>query len=566
MFPPLLKVLLVILLITVMPVCAVSADSEQPLRIVTGRSSFTLVIEKLVNGFLSQHPNAKVEVVTLGSLQAMEEARRGAADVFITYYRPGEGRLLKEGVVSSRIEFMFSSYVILGPPDDPLGLVKETSIRDVLRRFSENESAFIISSQRGGTYKKMVELWTSAGINPDWPWYEIIDTTSLGVMRIAADQSAYTMGDIGTYLLNKEELSSSLVPLYQGGYELHKPFSVMSLNYEKSKRKKNFNTEKFVDFIISVRGQQIISQINKDVFNGPVFFPAAHFDPGVIAKKESVRLQTVNRNLYIVTGLLTVTGSMLLVLFYMFFRTRYLRREKVKAEIDKGIAELANNTKSEFLSRMSHELRTPMNAILGFSQLLEMKEQDEEKRRNLHEIVSAGQHLHLLIDDVLELSNIENNHTKILIEEVDVDGVIGDCITLCQDAVNKNQLNLSVKGPVAYKVRADVTRLKEVLINLITNAAKYNKPNGTIILEKKVIDENWLRLSVIDTGRGISKERQKKLFEPFERLGLELSGIEGTGIGLVISKNLVELMSGRIGFESKSDQGSTFWIEFMLVV
>ena len=559
-----LRNFLAVLLVYTIPAPVLSADSASSLRIVASRSVYPLVVDRLVEGFLKSYPNTKIKVDTFGSLEAISMARAGKADVLITYYPPEEHRLLKEGVVVNRIEFMFSSYAIFGPPTDELGLLKESTIQNVLKKIANNKAPFISSSKNGGTYHKLFDLWKSVGINPDWSWYEISNTTPLGAMRIAAEQEAYTFADIATYIQNRKELSAALVPLYQGGYELHKPFSIMQINYDKVKRPVHPLSTKFVEYITSDIGQQIISIANRDKFNAPVFFPAAHFDPTIIAKRMHDDVERANRNFYIVSAILLIAALMFFAMLYMFFRSRNFSKEKMKADVARGIAEQASNAKSEFLSKMSHELRTPMNAILGFSQILEMKEQDEDQRRNLQEIITAGEHLHFLIDDVLELSNIENNRVKILIEEVDVDGVIGDCITLCQEAVNKNQLNISVKGPMGYKVKADVTRLKEVLINLITNAAKYNKPNGTIILEKKVVDGDWLRLSVIDTGRGISKEKQKNLFEPFERLGLESSGIEGTGIGLVISKNLVELMSGRIGFESKPDQGSTFWVDFKL--
>ena len=559
-----LRTFLVVLLIYTIPAPAFSADSAPSLRIVASRSVYPLVVDRLIEGFLKSYPDTKIEVDFFGSFEAINMARTGKTDVLISYYPPEEIRLLKEGVVVNRIEFMFGSYAIFGPPTDELGLLQESTIQSVLKKIADNNVPFITPSKNGGTYHKLFDLWTSVGINPDWPWYEITNTTPLGAMRLAAEQEAYTFADIATYVQNRKELSTELVPLYQGGYDLHKPFSIMQINYEKVKRLEHPLSSKFVEYITSDIGQQIISIANRDKFNAPIFFPAAHFDPTIIAKRMQNDIERTNRNFYIVSGMLVIVGLMFLTMLYMFFRARNFSKARMNADIARGIAEQANNAKSEFLSKMSHELRTPMNAILGFSQILEMKEQDEEKKRNLHEIVSAGQHLHLLIDDVLELSYIENNRTKILIEEVDVDDIIGDCITLCQDVVNKSQLNLSVKGPMEYKVRADVTRLKEVLINLITNAAKYNNPNGTIIIEKKVVKGDWLRLSVSDTGRGISKEKQKNLFEPFERLGLETTGIEGTGIGLVISKNLVELMSGNIGYESELDQGSTFWVEFIL--
>ena len=561
-----LKLLLSAVLSLVLITPVYGDGSDEPLRIVAARSVYPLVIDKLIERFNKLYPDTNIEVVTHGSLQAINELREGNADVLMTYYPPEERRLLEEGLVKNRFEFMFGSYAIFGPPGDEFGLLQEVSIKNVLKKLANKEAAFIAPSPNGGTYQKMSDLWANAGINPDWSWFEVTDTTPLGAMRIAAEQQAYTFADLGTYMMNRKELSTWLVPLYQGGYELYKPFSIMQVNNARVARPEHPHAAAFIDFITSDGGQQIIRQANKDRFNAPVFFPAAHFDPNVIEKRENEELERTTRNLNIVSGLLVIMGVMFFVVLFMIFRARYFHKEKLNAEISRGIAEQASRAKSEFLSKMSHELRTPLNAILGFSQVLEMNEKDKEKKANLNEVVKAGNHLHNLIDDVLELSNIENNRVEISISEVDIAEIIKDSLVLCQESINRHKVVVNVVGHKKCKVNVDPTRLKEILVNLITNAAKYNSENGTITIKThKMFKEGRVRLSVIDTGRGISIKQQRHLFEPFERLGLESTGIEGTGIGLVICKNLVELMSGSIGFESKQGHGSEFWVEFALM-
>ena len=246
-------------------------------------------------------------------------------------------------------------------------------------------------------------------------------------------------------------------------------------------------------------------------------------------------------------------------------RTESLRRKEQELIAARDEAEHANQAKSEFLSMMSHELRTPLNAILGFSQLLQMdKSLSKSQLDSLNEIYQGGKHLLDLINDILDLSKIEVGSYDVVFQSVDLASVLRECVGLSMPLVAQYNVNLSVKNFTAEKINiyADAKRLKQVILNLISNACKYNTRNGNITLEYTSLSDDMLRLTVSDTGKGLSKDQQALIYEPFNRMGAEYSSVEGTGIGLTITKKLVEMMGGHIGVESEPGRGSSFWVDF----
>ena len=238
------------------------------------------------------------------------------------------------------------------------------------------------------------------------------------------------------------------------------------------------------------------------------------------------------------------------------------RTEALKVALER--AENASKSKSEFLSHMSHELRTPLNAVIGFSHILGMNRDNnlnDLQKENLGEIKNAGEHLLSVINELLDLARIESGRIEVSIEIVDINDVISSCVGLLETQANNRNIVINNEVHAShFKVRADVIRLKQVILNLLSNAVKYNIDNGCVTISSYLVDNGMLKIEVSDTGDGIDEEFKHKLFKPFERMQVNES-IEGSGIGLAITKNLVELMGGKIGYTSESGVGSTFWIE-----
>jgi PAS domain S-box-containing protein len=226
-------------------------------------------------------------------------------------------------------------------------------------------------------------------------------------------------------------------------------------------------------------------------------------------------------------------------------------------------ADQANRAKSEFLSSMSHELRTPLNAILGFGQLLQLDDLTQEQTESVDHMLRGGRHLLELINEVLDISRIESGNLSLSPEPVDVLEVVKDTVDLIRPLAAEREITVQAPSPAdpSRTVRADRQRLKQVLLNLASNAVKYNRHGGTIRVACQATPEGRVAILVQDTGPGLSAEKLARMFTPFDRLGAEQTEVQGTGMGLALSKGLMEAMDGALHAESVEGQGSTFTIE-----
>jgi PAS domain S-box-containing protein len=257
------------------------------------------------------------------------------------------------------------------------------------------------------------------------------------------------------------------------------------------------------------------------------------------------------------------------IIGYLLIGTDNSVRKQVELELKQAmlIAERANLAKSDFLSSMSHELRTPLSAILGFAQLIESGTPPPtvSQKRSVDQILKAGWYLLELINEVLDLALIESGKLSLSLEPISLTEVMQECRAMIEPQAQKRGISVTFpRVETPYFVKADRTRMKQVLINLLSNAIKYNKVDGTVVVEWIASTPGRIRVCVNDTGEGLTPEKLGQLFQPFNRLGQEANVEEGTGIGLVVCKRLIEWMGGVIGVESTVGKGSKFWIEMDL--
>lgn len=244
-----------------------------------------------------------------------------------------------------------------------------------------------------------------------------------------------------------------------------------------------------------------------------------------------------------------------------------VRQRTAELEHAKTLAEIGSTQKSKFLAQMSHELRTPLNSIIGFAQLLldsKKEHLSERQSKQVNHILHGGRHLLGLINDVLDLSMIETGKLDLNLEAVETESLISESIEMVRPLIDRDGLTFENRTDPDIElpgIKCDFLRAKQCLINLLNNACKYNTPGGTVWVETKAFKDDWVRITVGDTGIGIPEARQHELFRPFSRLGREETGIEGSGVGLLLTRLLLHAMGGMLDFDSDEGKGSMFWID-----
>jgi signal transduction histidine kinase/AmiR/NasT family two-component response regulator len=257
------------------------------------------------------------------------------------------------------------------------------------------------------------------------------------------------------------------------------------------------------------------------------------------------------------------------IIGYLKIATDNSVRKQVELDLKKAmaVADKANLAKSDFLSSMSHELRTPLSAILGFAQLMESGTPSPTvaQKRSIDQILKAGWYLLELINEILDLALIESGKLPLSLEPISLTEVVSECHAMIEPQAKKRDIRLTFpEFDIPYFVQADRTRVKQVLINLLSNAIKYNKVSGSVVVSYTTSKPGRIRICVADSGEGLTADKLAQLFQPFNRLGKETGVDEGTGIGLTVSKRLIESMNGEIGVESSVGKGSVFWFELNL--
>lgn len=576
--PPLSKLpkLSIILLVCFIFVFSgtIAAESEtQVVRISVARSfSETGLLKSLIQHFQIKNPQVKFEIHLFGSLAALEYVRNADVDLVISHYPNEETRLLSEGYISRRTQIMFSKYALFGPAEDEFGLAQKKNIVDVLRTIEDEGLPFVAPSPKGGTYRKIEELWGLAGINPDWPDYEYANLSSLATLKHAALFQKYTISEMGIFFSNKNMLTKNIVPLFQNDVALQNIYSVLIANQDKNKipgNKKHILL--FYEYLISQQGQEYIRQLGEKLFNALILIPAADLDAGLIVLRNEKKFNNEIKLLIFIIVVLLLLLAATSYLVYWYKKNKKLEKEQQHL---KRIMQQSQKMESigHLTSGIAHDFNNILCAILGFSGLAYTKSQqgdDEKLSKYINQINKAGMRGQKLVEQMMAFTRIDKTANKPL----DLVKLINEEKKLLQSILPASieiKTELDIKTPL---VLSTPIKFQQILLNLAVNARDAMHEKGTLsiklqfrkdvnaecVISHKRVTGNWVELSVSDTGDGIATEKIDNIFNPFfttKEVG------KGSGLGLSVIYGIVQDHGGHLLLETEVGKGTTFYLLF----
>ncbi|MCI0506290.1 MAG: ATP-binding protein [Gammaproteobacteria bacterium] len=589
------------------------------LRIASARSAKDLkIVDALAEQFRFKFPQFTVSIQSGGVLNVLDDGRNSLADVILTHHKPGETHFVKEGYALRHTQIMYTEYALFGPPGDPLQLSAEKDIVSVFKRLAQNEAEFLAPSPRSGTYMKIQEIWTMAGIDPDWIGYENTGGSGYATLLQAAEFGVYTVAEMATYLSNKEKIQGEIIPLFRDDLDLRNVYSLLVVNPLKVPGVNADLGLAFHDYLVSEEGQNFIRQFGEETFYAEILTPAAHLDPGLKERtaQQILEEQTKELNLAIVSSISLFV--LLVISVFLFLRMRVIERKHIESEARNAALELARdeimlsnqllqqeieerkitetqlskviellNTSEEELRKyhdhletlvqsrtrelesavkeleafsysVSHDLRSPLRSINGFSRVI-MDDYydvlDEEGKEFLKRIVNASLRMDLLIDGLLQLSRISRQEPQY--KTVNMSSLARDVLeNLCAGDRSRHVI-VEIEDDI--NVECDENLLRIVLHNFISNALKY-----TAKIEQPHVSIGKSRCGkgvcyfVKDNGVGFDMKYSDKLFKPFQRLHSD-EAYKGNGIGLSTVQRIIQRHGGIVWAESTPGQGAIFY-------
>lgn len=547
------------------------AEQPQTLRVFAAQSVMnTGVINELLDAFHARHPAIEIQLTGKGALEVLNQGRLGNADYVITHHPPAEEQFVSAGFGAAHNQLIYSEYVLVGPADKLPGLKTANTINQALSLIAQAEIPFLVPAARSGTFRKIEELWAMAGIETNWLGYESTGSSATATLRQAASMGAFTIVEMATYLVQRNTLPSTYVIQYRGDIALRNIYSGIVVNSKSVSGVNQKLAQLLHDFLISDEAQDLVRKIGEDRFHATFIVPAASLDPRLHIQRQQQQLEQQHQRLFLVKIISTISvlTIILALAVYIYMRRLRLKRRELEIANQRYLADLEQaahkeELKNQFLAKMNHELRTPLTAIIGFSDLLKEKARRHGHNDYMHDLDVVHNSAYQLLDlmnDILDIAKIESNSLQLHTSEVEVRELVNKVV---DSAVQRNKNNLPFLVEYDENIKTatlDIRRTHQVLINLLDNAFKFTPTGRVSLIVQPDSSPGSLLFIVEDTGIGIDKDKQKKIFTAFEHADSDIANnYGGTGLGLTISKRLAELMAGELTMESETGKGTRFY-------